>query len=692
MIGEKLKRQLNEKFGEKYDFLLEPDKNYDLNKDTVGVQVVGTHYIYHTKIRSVKYEKTRKDMDNLFEKFKKEGEFETDEWKEIKELIFKYIDINFDRYGIDEEFYKKKVDIMKTTTGLKREINNLKRNSYYPELSKGKAPVMNNVTELIYKNLIRQKFDIITFDLSHFRPKTIKSKQTILCKCHGKFKISPKELFVEGKHCPECQKLNKFELRSFNFVYEVLKPELEQLREKKKEIKFNKLDKHLYFKKPKNDKNIQFKKQCTPLYMNNIRKKNLNKEKDWERIKEINRQRRIKERASLIHGIKDLSPLDKKEINKNKPVNRNRHRKDNERKYSIEELKSVEPGSSIPFKEKIHEINKGFYSNNEIQEFYQYLADKKHGNGVYDMSEFKPDSVYKNGTVICKKHGKFKVSPYNFLDQGFNCPKCSSGRSSIAESFVADSLENIGFKLNRHNENVLSFSEIDIISKDHKFAIEVNGVKFHSNIHRSDKSAKYHQVIKYNELKKKGYQLINIFDDEIPNSGRKIGKEKFLKHLNQIILFDKENKIHKFNKDDIHVKNLGYYKFKDFYENYSTEKYTPRDNDFYAVFYKGYIISVFSLNNKTNVSHNYATNISSDEDLEEIKDFKNHIVFNIRADSFVNYKMRKFGMNEVERELPKASTFPINMGRNKNYKRKEIEDETNYENVIYDCGRFSLVF
>jgi len=57
-------------------------------------------------------------------------------------------------------------------------------------------------------------------------------------------------------------------------------------------------------------------------------------------------------------------------------------------------------------------------------------AKEKHGENTYDYSESICDGVDNSVIIICRKHGKFKQSPWNHARVGQGCRRCSNANKS----------------------------------------------------------------------------------------------------------------------------------------------------------------------------------------------------------------------------------------------------------------------
>lgn len=92
------------------------------------------------------------------------------------------------------------------------------------------------------------------------------------------------------------------------------------------------------------------------------------------------------------------------------------------------------------------------------------------------------------------------------------CPECDMKRYiSKGEQAIADYLRSLGLNVEQTNRKLLNGTELDIIIPEKKFAIEYNGLYYHTE--EMGKGRNYHYD-KWRKAKDAGYQLIQIWEDE----------------------------------------------------------------------------------------------------------------------------------------------------------------------------------
>ena len=121
----------------------------------------------------------------------------------------------------------------------------------------------------------------------------------------------------------------------------------------------------------------------------------------------------------------------------------------------------------------------------------------------------------KIASIRCKKHGIYKTAIGN-VRLGSGCPKCNASKAEIElTKFIPNSVLN--------DRTIIKPLELDILSEEHKFAIEYDGLMYHS--FGKNKSSKFNNFMfekedKNKHLKKtelcelKGIQLYHIFENE----------------------------------------------------------------------------------------------------------------------------------------------------------------------------------
>lgn len=123
-------------------------------------------------------------------------------------------------------------------------------------------------------------------------------------------------------------------------------------------------------------------------------------------------------------------------------------------------------------------------------------------------------NVAKKCTILCSKHGKFKLTVADIQD-GHGCRACSVGKSQPNDDLF-NLTQNLGFQAIKNDRSTLRNNrtnrpiELDIYVPSKKFAIEYCGLYWHSEELRGRNHLKEKLLI----AKSLGVDLLTIFEDE----------------------------------------------------------------------------------------------------------------------------------------------------------------------------------
>lgn len=222
------------------------------------------------------------------------------------------------------------------------------------------------------------------------------------------------------------------------------------------------------------------------------------------------------------------------------------------------------------------------------------------------------DGIHKKITITCPTHGNFIQLAKKHL-QGQGCPKCaieklSTNKKDRYESFINQSKYCYGntskseneivdyikssfpsLKLSLNDMTLLNGKEIDILIPQLKIGIEFNGLYWHSEEVHSDKN--YH-LNKTNMCEEKGYQLIQIFEDEFIYS-----KNIVLSKIKHILGMDYGKKI---MARKCNVKEITYKEAKDFLLINHIQGFA-KATTYVGCFYRNELIAVMTFV-KTNIN------------------------------------------------------------------------------------------
>ncbi len=127
---------------------------------------------------------------------------------------------------------------------------------------------------------------------------------------------------------------------------------------------------------------------------------------------------------------------------------------------------------------------------------------------TYDKVKFQ--NIKDEVTVTCPLHGDFPTTLQAHLHYGKECPVCKPHTVSQIEQDIYAILSNNNIQYSTHNRNIISPQELDIYIPSYNIGIEIDGIYWHSDKH---KSKDYH-INKTNNCEKQGIHLIHIFEDE----------------------------------------------------------------------------------------------------------------------------------------------------------------------------------
>lgn len=150
----------------------------------------------------------------------------------------------------------------------------------------------------------------------------------------------------------------------------------------------------------------------------------------------------------------------------------------------------------------------------------------------YDYSKVDYKGMYNDVIIICKKHGEFITKPTSFYHKERGCKKCINYNKSKQETKWLNSL-----KIPKENRNVyISFGKktycVDAYDKKNKTIYEYYGDFFHGNpdvynledinplLKETYKNLYKKTKEKENTIKKYGYKLITIWENDFKNKNK----------------------------------------------------------------------------------------------------------------------------------------------------------------------------
>lgn len=153
---------------------------------------------------------------------------------------------------------------------------------------------------------------------------------------------------------------------------------------------------------------------------------------------------------------------------------------------------------------------------NDLESQDPYLASQwDHTKNSVKPYEVTTGSTYK-ANWKCSKGHEWSAVVSSRARGGRGCWSCVE-RTSIAEDYIAQVLEDSGYRLVRNSRSILSGKELDIYIPDERLAIEFNGIYWHSTKSGKDPDDHYN---KWKSCKEIGIDLIHIWEfeyEENPN-------------------------------------------------------------------------------------------------------------------------------------------------------------------------------
>ena len=215
------------------------------------------------------------------------------------------------------------------------------------------------------------------------------------------------------------------------------------------------------------------------------------------------------------------------------------------------------------------------------EEFIEKAINKHKNKYTYEKVEYV--NCQTKVPITCPKHGIFYQAPSEHL-YGKGCPKCGNQISKAENDIYNFCCEQIGKdNVQQRNRIIIHPYELDIYLRSLGYAIEYNGLRWHSEKFGKDR---YYHLNKLNACKEKGIKLIQIFEDEYVNK-RDIVYNK-LKH---IMKFDQ--KLPRIPGRKCKVMEISINEAKDFLEKYHIQGYVG-SKVYLGAFYHEELVAVMT--------------------------------------------------------------------------------------------------
>ena len=270
------------------------------------------------------------------------------------------------------------------------------------------------------------------------------------------------------------------------------------------------------------------------------------------------------------------------------------------------------------------------------------------------------------------------------------CLKCNPSKKAQTQTEIFEYISELSIAKNNDKTFLDNRKELDILCDNHKFAIEFDGLLYHSKglskykLFDNPSIDEYYHLDKTIKVQEKGYILYHIFENEWLNKNKR--------EVWKSIIKEKMNLHEKIKIDSSIIKNIDKEEIKDFLIYNSLDKYIESDinlglyhnEDLYSVVsfnrIKDKEYKITNLANKINYNIDYSVLISYFE--EEYNPYSIEYLSNRR---YLNDLIEVYGFKFIENTDPRCFKFRVN-----EYILVECEfDELLFKQeyrVIYDCG------
>ena len=203
-------------------------------------------------------------------------------------------------------------------------------------------------------------------------------------------------------------------------------------------------------------------------------------------------------------------------------------------------------------------------------------------NFKYDYSKIESiNGLNDKVPIICKTHGVFYQRLYDHM-RGVGCPYCIHVKSEN-ELEIFNILKEYYDDIESGNKKILNGKELDIFLPSIGFAIEYNGLRWHSD---DFGKGKYYHLEKLTKCLEKNIKLIQIFEDEYINH-----KEIVLSKLKHSLRLDYN--LPKIMARKCKVKEIDKQLANNFLEKYHIQGYVP-STAYFGAFYGDILVAVMT--------------------------------------------------------------------------------------------------
>jgi hypothetical protein len=164
--------------------------------------------------------------------------------------------------------------------------------------------------------------------------------------------------------------------------------------------------------------------------------------------------------------------------------------------YGEERAKEINKHKSALFRER--------FINNQLEILLDYFE--------VDLLDKQFLGAHVRHNWKCRKCEFIFIQSWNAIQQGYQCPICYPRfmGDSKSEREIREFIRSLGLSIIENDKQLIKPKEVDIFIPSKNFAIELNGIFYHSEV---KKDKKYH-LEKTISCEKKGITLMHIFEDE----------------------------------------------------------------------------------------------------------------------------------------------------------------------------------
>ena len=261
------------------------------------------------------------------------------------------------------------------------------------------------------------------------------------------------------------------------------------------------------------------------------------------------------------------------------------------------------------------------YNKNNYENFIKTSIERFGNTYSFPLIDKEYENSHSKITIQCLKCGNLftKIACDHITSPNGGCQHCYSNKSKSEEeiyNFIKTLLPNEEIYLN--DRHILNGTELDIYIPNKHFAIEFDGLYWHSN-----KDKNYH-LTKTESCESKGIQLIHIFEDEYQYK-----KDIVLSKIKHILKCNTNTKIF---ARKCQIKEISYNDSNLFLEKNHIQG-GCKSNIYIGAFYKNNLVSVMTFREEIKNSNKW-----------ELTRFANDINYQIigTAGKLLNYFIKKY--------------------------------------------------